>query len=227
MFAYSLLLIFVWGYSIGFYYSELQFPLKDSGLKEEHAGTGSEINPLSWKSTDLLKEDQEFLYYIELPKKSITLSYKVIREMRAGFLVKGNAKSYSYEKGSGIILTIRELLTEENFFIIKDTGAPKTVTYTSSFWNTGLCHPLKTYFFNSPLLIDSSWSVSLPDNANAHVTVVDKKQRLDSECFICIIDEKNVKNELTICKGLPTAAEFQGEWCRGDDMKMVLEEYVG
>lgn len=226
VFGYFFLVVLVWGYSVGFYYSELKFPLDGSGNMDIEGEDGPILNPLAWKNIDLLSEGQEFYYYVELPKKSMSLSYEIVREMRAGFLVRGNSRSYSFEKEKGLIPTINERLSEENFFVLKETGAPKSSTYTSSFWNMGLCHPLKSYFFDEPLSIDSSWDVLLSEDTKAYVAVVGTIEKLDNRCFTCLIDENGIENDLTICKNLPIAAEYEGEWCRGGGIKMTMEDYL-
>ena len=226
VFGYFLLVVFIWGYSIGFYYSELKFPLDGSGSMDIEGEDDTEPNPLSWKNIGLLSEGQEFYYNVELPKKSITISYEIVREMRAGFLVKGNSRSYSLEKEKGIIPTINERLTEENFFVVKETGGPKTRTYTSSFWNTGLCHPPKSYFYGESLVLDSSWDVVLGENERANVRVVGPATELDRKCFACVVDDNGAENGVTICRDLPLVTEYSGEWCRGgSSMKMTLEDY--
>ena len=226
VFGYFFLVVFVWGYAIAFYYSELEFLREGSDFIHEEEGMDTGINPLSWRGTDMLKEGQKFYYYIELPKKSMTLDYEVIKEMRAGFLIKGNSRSYGIEKERGLSPTIKEYLKEENFFVVRKSGGVKTVTYTSSFWNGGLCHPLKSYFYGEPLVFDSSWDVLLPENARAHVSVVSPGDRTSQECFACVIEDGGVENRVTICRDVPVVAEYSGERCQGESMKMTLEDYL-
>lgn len=240
IFVFFLLTVIVWTLAVGYFYSDaiaVEPGMETQGITEEEVDLYYPSLPKTsswegaWNSTHLLEEGQKFDYHVTLSNSEIDLIYEVKREMRDGYIIRGWAdiKKEGQFKGrfSEINISIPKPIYDESFFILKRTRAPRAETYTSSFWNFGLCYPIKYFFWGQPLVSGASWNITLPEERMAFVEVGRKSIVNEREGIIALVSTVGNDNSLAIDTNIPLPLSAKGDWCFFHrEMLIVLRDYT-
>lgn len=231
---YFILLIFVWGFAMSWYFNEIgAFSYRELPGYEIYEGEFEEFEDdvakmprmeEIWNPGELLKKGQEYEYDISASKKT-NLIYRISDEYVSTYKVQAEAqiKTEASVKTNSMIMTlnVRDLWVYEDFSVDKNTGLPTSSKYTTNYWNMQSCHPVRYYFLKGRLIVGNSWWVP---RADARINITGGIHRSGFYTYdVDVYRGDEGPDRLYVSKDLPLLVGFEGRDCFSSEGNMTTK----